>query len=230
MIRKSGGRFSEKTMVKYSALVPDSDVRKAPDLAERAGDADRGMEQMGTAQTFFVEHIETPTGRMRIVSDEAERLRAVDWNDHEGRMLDLLRRYYGPHAVRLRKTAGRSGAAHALNAYFEGDLDAVAAVATETNGTAFQRAVWAALRRIPAGATMSYGALAAAIGQPNAVRAVGAANGANPIAIVVPCHRVIGANASLTGYGGGLHRKRWLLAHERGERPLFDQSLAPNAC
>ena len=107
MIRKSGGRFSEKTMVKYSALVPDSDVRKAPDLAERAGDADRGMEQMGTAQTFFVEHIETPTGRMRIVSDEAERLRAVDWNDHEGRMLDLLRRYYGPHAVRLRKTAAR---------------------------------------------------------------------------------------------------------------------------
>jgi methylated-DNA-[protein]-cysteine S-methyltransferase len=184
---------------------------------------------MSRAQTFFVEHIETPTGRMRIVSDEAERLRAVDWDDHEPRMLDLLRRYYGRHAVSLRETARQSHAAHALGAYFAGDLDAIAALATETNGTPFQRAVWAALRRIPAGCTVSYGALAAAIGQPNAVRAVGAANGANPIAIVVPCHRVIGANASLTGYGGGLHRKRWLLAHERGERPLFDQGAAPDA-
>lgn len=180
-------------------------------------------EQMSTAQTFFVEHIETPTGRMRIVSDDSQHLRAVDWEDREARMLDLLRRYYGPHAVSLRETAPRSRAAHALAAYFEGDLDAVAALATETNGTPFQRVVWAALRRIPAGRTMSYGALAAAIGQPSAVRAVGAANGANPIAIVIPCHRVIGADASLTGYGGGLHRKRWLLAHERGERPLFDR-------
>jgi methylated-DNA-[protein]-cysteine S-methyltransferase len=184
---------------------------------------------MRTTQTFFVEHIETPTGRMRIVSDEARRLRAVDWDDHQTRMLDLLRRYYGPHAVSLRATAGRSRAAHALGAYFEGDLDAIVALATETNGTPFQHAVWAALRRIPAGRTTSYGALAAAIGAPNAVRAVGAANGANPIAIVIPCHRLIGANASLTGYGGGLHRKRWLLAHERGEQPLFDQGAAPKA-
>jgi len=74
--------------------------------------------------------------------------------------------------------------------------------------------VWAALRRIPAGTTTSYGALAAEIGRPAAVRAVGLANGANPVAIVVPCHRVIGADGSLTGYGGGLPRKRWLLAHE----------------
>jgi methylated-DNA-[protein]-cysteine S-methyltransferase len=211
------------------APVPDGDVRKAPDLPDRLSDAERRTEQMRTAQTFFVERIDTPTGRMRIVCDEAERLRAVDWDDHEPRMLGLLRRYYGPHAVSLRETARRSRAAHDLSAYFEGDLDAVAALATETNGTPFQRAVWAALRRIPAGRTMSYGTLAAAIGQPNAVRAVGAANGANPIAIVVPCHRVIGANASLTGYGGGLHRKRWLLAHERGERPLFDQGPAPDA-
>ena len=74
--------------------------------------------------------------------------------------------------------------------------------------------MWAALRRIPAGTTTSYGALAAEIGRPAAVRAVGLANGANPVAIVVPCHRVIGADGSLTGYGGGLPRKRWLLAHE----------------
>jgi methylated-DNA-[protein]-cysteine S-methyltransferase len=177
---------------------------------------------MSAAQIFFVEQIDTPTGRMRLVSDGAQRLRAVDWADHDTRLQDLLLRYYGPNAVTLREASRPSHAAHALTAYFDGDLVAIADLATETNGTPFQRAVWAALRRIPAGCTMSYGALAAAIGQPKAVRAVGLANGANPIAVVVPCHRVIGANASLTGYGGGLHRKRWLLAHERGERPLFD--------
>ena len=91
-----------------------------------------------------------------------------------------------------------------------------------TSGTAFQNQVWSALRRIPRGQTLSYGALAKKIDRPAAVRAVGLANGANPIAIVVPCHRVIGANASLTGYGGGLERKRWLLDHEGAAsvRPL----------
>jgi methylated-DNA-[protein]-cysteine S-methyltransferase len=95
----------------------------------------------------------------------------------------------------------------------------------ETAGTPFQRTVWHALREIPAGATMSYGALAKRIGRPSAVRAVGLANGANPIGIVVPCHRVVGADGSLTGYGGGLERKRWLLAHEAraaaSELPLW---------
>jgi methylated-DNA-[protein]-cysteine S-methyltransferase len=180
---------------------------------------------MSAAQLFFVEHIDTPTGRMRVVTDDARRLRAVDWDDFETRMQGLLLRYYGPNPVTLREASRPSHAADALTAYFDGDLDAIADLATETNGTPFQRTVWAALRRIPAGSTMSYGALAAAIGRPKAVRAVGLANGANPIAIVVPCHRVIGANASLTGYGGGLHLKRWLLAHERGERPLFDEVL-----
>jgi methylated-DNA-[protein]-cysteine S-methyltransferase len=176
---------------------------------------------MVVMQTFFVERIETPTGRMRIVNDDAQRLRALDWDDHEGRMQDLLRRYYGP-AVDLRDAPRPSPATRALRAYFAGELDAISDLPTAANGTAFQRAVWAALRRIPVGRTTSYGALAAEIGQPSAVRAVGLANGANPIAIVVPCHRVIGSNGSLTGYGGGLNRKRWLLAHERGERPLFD--------
>ena len=92
--------------------------------------------------------------------------------------------------------------------------NALADLPTAANGTVFQRTVWDALRRIPVGKTISYGDLAIQIGRPTATRAVGLANGANPIAIVVPCHRVIGANASLTGYGGGLERKRWLLAHE----------------
>jgi methylated-DNA-[protein]-cysteine S-methyltransferase len=176
-----------------------------------------------TAQTFFVEHIKTPTGEMRVVTDDAQCLRAVDWEDYEPRMHDLLRRYYGADSIELRKVSHASAPGRALLAYFDGDLDAIADLPTATNGTTFQHEVWSALRRIPIGRTVSYGALAAQIGRPKAVRAVGLANGANPIAVVVPCHRVIGANASLTGYGGGLHRKRWLLAHERGERPLFDE-------
>src|ERR1700736_2299279 len=95
-----------------------------------------------------------------------------------------------------------------------GDLSAIDKVPVKTGGTAFQREVWAALRTIPAGKTVSYGALAAQLERPKAVRAVGLATGANPVGVVVPCHRVIGANASLTGYGGGLQRKRWLLEHE----------------
>jgi methylated-DNA-[protein]-cysteine S-methyltransferase len=179
---------------------------------------------MAPTQTFFVEHIETPTGRMHVVCDDAHILRAVDWDDCEPRMRDLLRRHYGPNAVELRKVSRRSAAARALIAYFDGELDAINGLPTATNGTAFQRAVWSALRKIPVGRTVSYGILASQIGRSKAVRAVGLANGANPISIVVPCHRVIGADASLTGYGGGLDRKRWLLAHERGERPLFERS------
>lgn len=99
--------------------------------------------------------------------------------------------------------------------YFEGDIDAIANVPAQTAGTPFQRRVWHALRSIPNGSAVSYGKLAEQIARPRAVRAVGLANGANPIGIVVPCHRVIGSNGSLTGYGRGLERKRWLLDHEQ---------------
>src|SRR5262249_4441707 len=101
-----------------------------------------------------------------------------------------------------------------IHAYFEGDLQALKQIPVETEGTPFQKQVWSALREIPAGSTSSYGQLAARIGRPAASRAVGMANGSNPVGIVVPCHRVIGANGALTGYGGGIDRKRWLLAHE----------------
>jgi methylated-DNA-[protein]-cysteine S-methyltransferase len=101
-----------------------------------------------------------------------------------------------------------------LQRYFAGDCRALDAVAVELNGTPFQRKVWDALRTIPAGSTLSYADLARRIGEPRAVRAVGAANGANPVAVIVPCHRVIGTHGTLTGYGGGLDRKQWLLAHE----------------
>jgi methylated-DNA-[protein]-cysteine S-methyltransferase len=93
-------------------------------------------------------------------------------------------------------------------------LTAINSLPVKTEGTAFQRSVWAALRTIPTGKTTTYGRLAVGVGRPKAVRAVGMANGANPISVIVPCHRVIGADATLTGYGGGLERKGWLLRHE----------------
>lgn len=106
------------------------------------------------------------------------------------------------------------GVAAVLGRYFDGHLGVLDTVSVELNGTPFQKQVWHALRRIPCGTTISYAELARRIGNPSSVRAVGTANGANPVAIVVPCHRVIGSDGSLTGYGGGLDRKRWLLAHE----------------
>ncbi len=171
---------------------------------------------MAAMPIFYRERLDTQTGPMTVITDGEQRLRAVDWEDHEPRMQLLLRRHYGANGVELQAAPAPSAALRALQAYFEGALDAIDHLPALTNGTAFQIEVWQALRRIPVGTTISYGALAQRIGRPAAVRAVGLANGSNPIAIVVPCHRVIGANASLTGYGGGLERKRWLLAHEKG--------------
>lgn len=167
-----------------------------------------------TTPAFFRERLPTPTGPMSIVTDGNGVLRALDWDDHEDRMLKLLRRYYGAGAVRLTDAHASSATRQALMDYFDGDLAALEGVPAETSGTPFQRLVWQALRHIPVGRTVSYAALAASIGRPEAVRAVGLANGANPISIAVPCHRVIGTNNALTGYGGGIERKRWLLAHE----------------
>ena len=143
-------------------------------------------------------------------------LRVLDFDGYEARMQLLLQRQYGAKAFSLADAVKPSRAASVLGAYFEGDLQAIDRLKTANGGTAFQRKVWAALRSIPARSTISYGALAAWLGMPGAARAVGLANGANPIAIVVPCHRVIGSNGALTGYGGGIDRKRWLLAHEAG--------------
>lgn len=154
----------------------------------------------------------SPIGDILLVHDEDGVLRALDFSDYEPRMRRLLKRHYGSGETEAGKAPAATIAA--LDAYFAGDERALGALKTATSGTEFQRRVWAALRTIPRGETLSYGALAERIGSPKAVRAVGLANGANPIAIVVPCHRVIGASGSLTGFGGGLHRKEWLLRHE----------------
>lgn len=181
---------------------------------------------MTPVQAFSVEQFDTPTGCLLIVTDDDGCLRAVDWQDHEQRLHRLLRRHYGADAVRLRAASRASAANGALRAYFAGDTGCLAGLPVRTNGTGFQRMVWDALRGIPVGQTVSYGALAARIGRPAAMRAVGLANGANPVSIVVPCHRVIGAGGALTGFGGGLERKRWLLAHE-GARPQAAMEFPP---
>lgn len=165
-------------------------------------------------QTFTLERVATPIGQMLVLTDAQACLRAVDWEDYEPRMHALLRRQYGKGAVRVEDATRASAASRRLQAYFDGEVDAIEGLEVALGGTDFQRQVWRALRDIEPGATVSYGVLAGRIGRASAVRAVGMANGANPVGIVVPCHRVVGADASLTGYGGGLHRKRWLLDHE----------------
>lgn len=170
---------------------------------------------------LFLHHIASPIGTILLVSDGSS-VRALDFSDYDERMDRLLRRHYGP--CELSETAAPAAIRAALDAYFDGDLTALDRIPVQTGGTAFQREVWSALREIPAGSTMSYGSLAARIGKPKACRAVGLANGSNPVAIIVPCHRVIGSNGALTGYGGGIERKRWLLAHEKSNmrNPIYD--------
>jgi methylated-DNA-[protein]-cysteine S-methyltransferase len=166
---------------------------------------------------LMCDRLPTPIGEALIVTDETGCLRAFDWADCEESMLRLLRLHYGGR--RLTDGAAPAPVRRALSGYFAGDLGCLATIEWRTGGTAFQRLVWQALTTIPLGQTSSYGALAAKLGCPKAVRAVGHANGANPISVVVPCHRVIGSGGSLTGYGGGLARKRWLLNHEGASLP-----------
>ena len=168
---------------------------------------------------LLIDRIDTPIGQMIIVADHDGNLRATDWTDHEERMHNFLRLHYGngqygKDELNLTPARNPNGLSQAITNYFAGDLTAIDNLPVKTNGTPFQRQVWRALREIPCGTTVSYGKLANQIGRPTAVRAVGLANGSNPIGVIVPCHRVIGANGSLTGYGGGMQRKRWLLEHE----------------
>jgi methylated-DNA-[protein]-cysteine S-methyltransferase len=163
-------------------------------------------------ETFGVDRLETPIGIALLVTDADGALRALDWEDYEPRMNELLRLHYG--AVVLQDRPSPRDIRAALSGYFKGDLDRLNTIKWRVAGTPFQRKVWTALAKIPPGTTMSYGALAAQLDAPKAMRAVGHANGSNPISVVVPCHRLIGANGSLIKYGGGIERKRWLLAHE----------------
>jgi|SRR5687767_6127913 len=154
--------------------------------------------------------VDAPVGPLTIAAHDG-RLCAL-WFGARADVEQMLSRWYPDEAVHT--AADPAGAVTALAAYFSGALGALDGVPIELNGTAFQRRVWERLRSVRAGTTASYREIACSIGAPAAVRAVGAANGSNPVALVVPCHRVIGSNGKLTGYGGGLDRKRWLLTHE----------------
>ncbi len=161
---------------------------------------------------FAVDRLPTPIGTALVVTDAAGRLRAFDWEDHIDRITQLLRLQYGK--LDLQDARAPKAIRTALSNYFKGDLDTLKTIEWRIAGTPFQRKVWMALPRIRAGTTMTYGALAARLGSASAVRAVGHANGSNPISVVIPCHRLIAADGSLVKYGSGLERKRWLLRHE----------------
>lgn len=159
--------------------------------------------------------VDTPAGALRIavaLDEGGERVVATAFVDHFDRVAARVRVRFAD-AVWVE---GESEAAAAVRRYLDGDLAAVDDVAVDATGTPFQERVWEALRTIPPGETRSYGQVAAAIGSPGAVRAVGAANGANPVWVLVPCHRVVRSDGTVGGYGGGPDRKRWLLDHERG--------------
>ncbi len=183
---------------------------------------------------LFLDAVPSPIGTLSIVTDETL-LRGLYFGGADERLLKSLRRHYG--SIELLERRERLGVRQGLEAYFAGELRALETLPSRSNGTPFQESVWAALRKIPAGTTTTYGSLAAGLGNVAATRAVGLANGSNPLPLVVPCHRVIGADGSLTGFGGGLWRKAWLLRHEgvavpgsgadaRDERlSLFDEPL-----
>jgi methylated-DNA-[protein]-cysteine S-methyltransferase len=155
--------------------------------------------------------LETPVGEIAIGVHDG-RVCALQFADKRMKAYETIGRLFGE--VEFVPLRGHP-TLDALRAYFDGDIAAIDGIDVEMHGTPFQRSVWAALRTIPAGETASYRDIAIRIGSPQAVRAVGAANGANPVGVIVPCHRVIRADGSLCGYGGGIERKKWLLEHER---------------
>jgi methylated-DNA-[protein]-cysteine S-methyltransferase len=155
--------------------------------------------------------VASPIGPLLVVVGERG-VCLLDLDGDRDRARRQLERRFGD--VVLVKRGDPAGVVSRLRAYVKGDLQALDDIPVDLDGTAFQQRVWRALRRVPPGKTASYGEIARRIGAPAAVRAVGAANGANPVPLIVPCHRVIGSSGRLTGYGGGLDRKEWLLRHE----------------
>jgi methylated-DNA-[protein]-cysteine S-methyltransferase len=164
--------------------------------------------------------LETPIGLLQFFGGEAGLMTVALPNEGPPAPEARVRRLLGDNVEIVEDPAALTAVLAQFEAYFRGELRAFD-LPLDPRGTPFQRQVWAAVARVPYGETRAYGEIAAAIGKPAAVRAVGLANGANPLPIVIPCHRVIGANGSLTGYGGGLEAKRRLLALERGQPALL---------
>jgi len=156
----------------------------------------------------------TPLGGFVVVADAQGLLRAAEFEDRGERLRRSLALRFGREGYILASGAFPDAIVTALERYFQGDIGAIDGIRVALDGTPFQNTVWAALRSVRAGSPISYTALATSIGSPRATRAAGHANGANPFSIVVPCHRLVGADGALTGYGGGVERKRWLIEHE----------------
>lgn len=154
--------------------------------------------------------LDSPLGPLILAATSQNHVVALDFEDNRPRLQAHLAR----HALISTPGEPPPPVAQALAAYFEGHLAALGQILTAAHGTPFQMRVWQALAQIPAGQTRTYGQIAASIGQPSASRAIGLANGQNPVSLIIPCHRVIGSTGSLTGYAGGTRRKSWLLAHE----------------
>lgn len=164
----------------------------------------------------------SPIDELYIVTS-ADAVHVLDYVDYLDRMHSLLTRRYGTGGYTLTEEGAGLDIRPQMDAYFGGDLHAIDHIPVDVGGTPFQHQVWLALRSIPAGHTATYAEQARRINHPTATRAVGRTNGLNPIAIILPCHRVVGSNGALTGYAGGLHRKAWLLQHE-GWQGLTTQS------
>lgn len=152
--------------------------------------------------------------RERSAKASAERAATVSPPERHARLTARLARWFAPHEIVDEPSPVLDRTREWLDQYFAGERADAGGVPLDMRGAPFELRVWAALREIPAGATSSYGAIAARLSAPGASRAVGAANGANPVSIIVPCHRVIGSSGALVGYGGGIERKKWLLDHE----------------
>lgn len=168
--------------------------------------------------TIAVATTDSPIGEFTVAA-RGSKVCVVHFGPVNEHVRAALARWYPDARVEPGEDPG--GVVSVLARYFDGDLASLDEVDVELHGTSFQQRVWNALRTVTPGTTASYAELAGRVGAPAAVRAVGAANGANPVAVVLPCHRIIGSNGSLTGYGGGLERKRWLLHHEGVSRSLF---------
>lgn len=160
---------------------------------------------------FQTDKIQTPIGDMILVARDGVLL-LLEFEDATGRMEREMKLRFKGHE--LQHTENPFCLSQIMQDYFAGNISAIDNILTDGGGTSFEKQVWAELRKIPSGSTVSYGSIARKLGDINMSRAVGTANGRNPIAIVVPCHRVIGADGSMTGYGGGIARKEWLLRHE----------------
>jgi len=175
------------------------------------------MQENRDTIVLTIDRVASPIGRIALVMRDRHVV-TIQFNDHWDAALRNLNRRFGH--FELNPVSNPHGISDCIRRYFDGEPHAFRDCLYDTGGTDFQKQVWQTLPDIGWGRTLSYGELARQIDRPKASRAVGAANGQNPISLALPCHRIIGADGTLTGYGGGLKRKQWLLAHEAGSENI----------